>query len=325
ARPVAPGHLPVDGKFVLDSDSVLSMKKVPRKMVVLGAGIIGTEFASMFATAGTEVTLVDRRHEILAAVDREVVNHLVERFVHQGVEVLLETECQKIERRASKAGGVRVHLSNGRKINADVVLIAQGRFGNTERLGLQEIGVQLGERGLITVDKFYRTSVPHIYAVGDVVGSPALASTSMEQGRVASCHAFSLEQETVLSPFFPYGIYTIPEISMVGPTEEELLARKVDFVVGRARYRELARGQIVGDRWGLLKILVDRKSLKLLGIHIVGDSAADLIHIGQAVMTFDGDVNYFIRTVFNYPTLAEAYKTAAFHAVNQVKAPLGRR
>jgi NAD(P) transhydrogenase len=280
----------------------------------------------MFSMAGTRVYLVDRRNEILANVDREIVNHLVERFVAQGVEILLETEAVQIEKKervGKKPGGVRVHLSNERVIDADVVLIALGRAGNTEYMGLAEAGVELDERGLVKVDGNYRSTIPNIYAVGDVKGQPALASTSMEEGRIACCHAFEIEA-IQMPTVFPYGIYTIPEISMLGATEEELVARKADFVVGRARYRELARGQIVGDRWGLLKLLVDRKTHHILGAHIVGDNAAELIHIAQAVMTFNGDVNYFIRNVFNYPTLAEAYKTAAFHAVNQIRQKAGR-
>jgi NAD(P) transhydrogenase len=326
ARPVAPAHLPVDGESVLDSNTVLDLKELPKDLVVLGAGIIGCEYASMFSMAGTRVYLVDRRNEILANVDREIVNHLVERFVAQGVEILLETEAVQIEKKervGKKPGGVRVHLSNERVIDADVVLIALGRAGNTENMGLAEAGVELDERGLVKVDGNYRSTIPNIYAVGDVKGQPALASTSMEEGRIACCHAFEIEA-IQMPTVFPYGIYTIPEISMLGATEEELVARKADFVVGRARYRELARGQIVGDRWGLLKLLVDRKTHHILGAHIVGDNAAELIHIAQAVMTFNGDVNYFIRNVFNYPTLAEAYKTAAFHAVNQIRQKAGR-
>lgn len=318
ARPVAPKHLPVDGETVLDSNSILDMKQLPKALVVLGAGIIGCEYASMFSMAGTRVYLVDRRSEILANVDREIVNHLVERFVAQGVEILPDAEALEIEKRTGKTGGIRVHLSNDRKILADVALIALGRAGNTDNMGLAEIGVELDERGLVKVDQHYRTTIPNIYAVGDVKGQPALASTSMEEGRIACCHAFQIE-DAKMPRVFPYGIYTIPEISMLGATEEELVAQKADFVVGRARYRELARGQIVGDRWGLLKLLVDRKTHKLLGAHIVGDNAAELIHIAQAVMTFEGTVNYFIHAVFNYPTLAEAYKTAAFHAVNQIR------
>jgi NAD(P) transhydrogenase len=315
ARPVSPAHLSIDGKRVVDSNSVLNLKKLPKSMVVLGAGIIGCEYASMFGMAGTKVHLIDRRHEILASVDREIVNHLVERFVSLRMEISLRVEASRLE---LLKNGVRVHLSDGRKVTVDTVLVTLGRCGNTEGLGLQEVGVETDERGLVKVDKSYRTNVPNIFAVGDVVGMPALASTSMEQGRIACCNAFELDRSE-MSPLFPYGIYTIPEISMVGPTEEEFVAKKADFVVGRARYRELARGQIVGDRWGLLKLIVDKKTLKLLAVHIIGDNAAELVHIGQAVMAFDGDVKYFIRTVFNYPTLAEAYKTAAFHAVNQIR------
>ena len=318
ARPVAPVHLKVDKKRVFDSDSILGLKKIPKSLVVLGAGIIGCEYASIFSMAGTKVYLIDRRHEILASVDREIVAHLSEHFVSQGMEVLLEAEATAIK---SSAQGLLVELSGGRKLKAEVVLISQGRFGNTEGLGLEDIGIRKNERGLIQVDKFFRTSVPNIYAVGDVVGAPALASTSMEQGRIACRHALKLE-ESPMPQFFPYGIYTIPEISVLGQTEEELIAAKANFVVGKARYRELARGQIVGDQWGLLKLLVEKKSRKLLGVHIVGDSAADLIHIGQAVIDLGGDVNYFIKSVFNYPTLAEAYKTAAFHAVNQLEGTL---
>jgi len=328
SRPVSPAHLEVDDKCVFDSDTILDLKAVPTHMVVLGAGIIGAEYASMFSMAGTKITLVDRRHEILASVDREIVNQLKERFEDQGMEIVLGAEAVGIERKKVRGKNKTiVRLSNGRRLTTDVVLIAQGRSGNTEGLGLEVVGIEKDGRGLISVDKNFRTVVPNIYAVGDVIGSPALASTSMEQGRIATCHAFGIRTKTgsnavhaehEMPALYPYGIYTIPEISMIGKTEEELKAAKVDYVVGRARYKELARGQIVGDRWGILKLVVDRQTLKILGVHIVGDNAADLIHIGQAVMAFDGDVTYFINSVFNYPTLAEAYKTAAFHAVNTI-------
>lgn len=316
ARPIAPAHLKVDGQIVFDSDTILNLKRIPERLVVLGAGIIGCEYASMFAMAGAKVYLVDRRQEILASVDREIVHHLVDRFRSQGVEILLESEATQIEENG------RVTLSDGRQIDSDAVLVALGRWGNTENLGLEQVGIQPDVRGLIPVDQNFRTSIPSIYAVGDVIGPPALASTSMEEGRIACCHAFGFDQMVdghLFSQHFPYGIYTIPEMSMMGLTEEDLIAQKVDYVVGRAYYRELARGQIVGDQCGLLKLLVEAQSHKILGVHIVGDNAADLIHIGQAVMSLGGDVHYFIRSVFNYPTLAEAYKTAAFHAVNQIK------
>lgn len=329
ARPLAPSHLEVDSRFIFDSDTVLDLKKVPKSMVVLGAGVIGCEYASMFSMAGTHVTLIDKRDRILGSVDTEIVRALRDRFEFQGMDIILGTEASKIEiKKGPKKKDVVVHLSNGKKLKTETVLIAQGRFGNTETLALREQGIVVDERGLVKVDSHFRTAVPNIYAVGDVIGAPALAATAMEQGRIATCHAFGIsmktgtnavENEHEMPKNFPYGIYTIPEISMIGKTEEELKAEGADFVVGRSRYKELARGQIVGDRWGILKLLVDKKTLKLLGVHIIGDNAADLIHIGQAVMAFGGDVTYFINSVFNYPTLAEAYKTASFNAVNVLK------
>lgn len=329
ARPVAPSFLTVDGKTVHDSNTILSLKKIPRSMVVLGAGIIGCEYASIFSTAGTRVTLVDRRNEILASVDREIVSQLQGWFEQQKMEILLETEATRIDRpekssaRSPRAAKTRVHLTNGRKVTADIVMVALGRHGNTQDMGLESVGIQPDERGLLKVDEHFRTSLPHVYAVGDVIGSPALASTSMEQGRIAACHAFRVEDSRELyrmPEIYPYGIYTIPEMSMVGRTEEDCRADKnLEVVVGRAHYREVSRGQIVGDRWGLLKVIFDRKTLKILGVHIVGDSAANLIHIGQAVMQFGGDLYYFINSVFNYPTFAEAYKLAAMDALDQIR------
>ncbi len=335
ASPIAPNHIDVDGRYVLDSNSILTLKRVPKSMVVLGGGIIGCEYASMFAMAGTKVTLVDKRHEILASVDREIVRALMDRFEYQGMEIILSTEAEKVVR--SKSGDnsqATVHLTNGRKVKADVVLVALGRRGNTDELGLEKIGIEVDPRGQLKVDAHFRTSTSNIYAVGDVIGAPALASTSMEQGRIAVCHAFGISMKTdtnavkldyQMPALYPYGIYTIPEISMIGRTEEELVAQKIDYVVGKSHYKELARGQIVGDRWGILKLVVDRKTLKILGVHICGDNAADLIHIGQAVMAFGGDVTYFINSVFNYPTLAEAYKTAAFQAVNAISSKTSKK
>jgi NAD(P) transhydrogenase len=337
ARPVAPTHLEVDEKVVHDSDTILELKEIPKSMVVLGAGVIGCEYASMFSMAGTKVTLVDKRDRILGSVDREIVQALTDRFKHQGVEFVLGTEAKKIDAtqpKRGKRGCAVVHLANGRKVKAETVLVALGRLGNTRDLGLDRIGVTHDERFLIHVDAHFRTAMPDIYAVGDVIGAPALAATAFEQGRIATCHAFNIKMKTgtnaVEADFempknFPYGIYTIPEISMIGKTEEEAKAEAFDYVVGRSRYKELARGQIVGDRWGILKLIVDRPTLKLLGVHIIGDNAADLIHIGQAVMAFGGDVTYFINSVFNYPTLAEAYKTAAFNAVNSLRGTASKK
>jgi len=325
AHPVSPAHLPVDGKWIHDSDTILNLPRLPRTLAVIGAGIIGTEYASMFSMAGSRVFLIDKRDRILASVDREIVNHLTERFETQDMEMVLQTEVARAEIQPGTSefplGLVRLELTNGRSLEVEAALVAMGRSGNTEGMGLETIGLIPDSRGLLAVDAHFRTALPHVYAAGDVIGVPALASTSMEQGRIAVSHAFGLgvPEERQMPALYPYGIYTIPEISTLGPNEEELKAQGVPYIEGRARYRELARGQIVGDQWGMLKLLVHRETLKILGVHIVGDSAANLIHIGQAVMDHGGDVNYFIRTVFNYPTLAEAYKTAAFHAINQMR------
>lgn len=315
ANPVSPPHLRVDGQAVFDSNSILTLKKMPRSMIVLGAGVIGCEYASMFQMAGTQVTLVDKRAEVLANVDREISKTLVERLSHFGMKFVLGIESEQLKR---VRGGVELALASGKKLKAEVALVALGRQGNTAGLGLESVGLKPDARGLIQVDKHFRTDVPSIYAIGDVVGPPSLASTGFEQGRVAACHAFSVIGLTSheMPEYFPYGIYTIPEISTIGATEEQLQERRVPYLVGKARYRELARGQIVGDRWGLLKLLVAADTRKLLGVHIIGDNAADLIHIGQAVMTLGGTSDYFVQSIFNYPTLAEAYKTAAYGVVN---------
>lgn len=316
ASPVTPSQFKMDGVRVLDSNTVLDLKKTPRSMVVLGAGIIGCEYASIFQAAGVKVTLVDKRAEILSTVDREIVFHLVDRLMTLGMDIVLNAETESL---AVDGERVRIKLSNGKVIESDVCLVAMGRQGNTEGLGLENVGLDADTRGQIKVNGTYQTLRPWIYAVGDVIGFPALASTSMEQGRIAVCDAFSLSEQISGFDVYPYGIYCIPEISTVGESEEQLKERGVSFVVGRARYKEIARGQIVGDEWGMLKMLIDRDTHKVLGVHIIGDNAADLIHIGQAVMQLDGRLEYFIRAVFNYPTLAEAYKTAAFNAYNQLK------
>lgn len=319
ARPVTPAYCKVDGLQVFDSDAILNLKHTPKSMVVLGAGIIGCEYASIFQAIGTKVTLIDKRPEILNSVDREIVFHLVDRFLHLGMEIILEEEPKQFE---TSENGVKLTLGSGKIIEAETCFVAMGRQGNTDSLQLEKVGLTADARGQLKVGAHFETEIPWIYAVGDVVGFPALASTSMEQGRIAACNAFHVDDHLSKFELYPYGIYTIPEISTIGMSEEELTERKIPFVVGRAGYREVARGQIVGDDYGMLKMLVSPDDYKILGIHIVGDNAADLIHIGQAVMRLDGDLRYFIRTVFNYPTLAEAYKTAAFNAYNKIT---GRR
>jgi NAD(P) transhydrogenase len=246
-------------------------------------------------------------------VDREIVSHLVTMFTTLGMSLHLAVEAKNIEILPT---GVRVELTSGKILEAECCLVAQGRQGNTEQLQLQNAGLEADARGLLKVSPSFQTSVPNIYALGDVIGFPALASTAMGQGRLAACSAFELTDQCEMPGVYPYGIYTIPEISTIGKTEEELKAQGIPFFKGVAEYREIARGQIVGDQWGVLKILVHRETRHLLGVHILGDSAADLIHIGQAVMALGGTLDYFITTVFNYPTLAEAYKTAALNAQN---------
>ena len=319
AQPVSPSYCHVDGVRVFDSNSILELKHTPQSMIVLGGGIIGCEYASIFQAIGTKVTLVDKRQEILSTVDREVVFHMVDRFITLGMEIILEAETKTLE---TTKDGVKITLSNGRVIEAEICFVAMGRQGHTAGLQLDKVGLTADARGQLKVGSHYATDVSWIYAVGDVIGFPALASTSMEQGRIAVCNAFNLNEHLSGFEVYPYGIYTIPEISTIGMSEEELIEKKIPFVVGRAGYREVARGQIVGDDWGMLKMLVSPDDFKILGIHIIGDNAADLIHIGQAVMQLGGDLRYFIRSVFNYPTLAEAYKTAAFNANNKI---LGRK
>ena len=316
ARPVTPSYCKVDGENVHDSNTVLNLTKTPKSMVVLGAGIIGCEYASIFQAAGTRVTLVDKRQEILSTVDREIVFHLVDRFLSLGMGIELEGDTAKLD--LIKGEGVKLTLKSGKILEAETCLVAMGRQGNTDNLQLDRVGLQADPRGQLKVKQNYQTEIPWIYAVGDVIGFPALASTSMEQGRIAVCDAFCLKEQLGVFDLYPYGIYTIPEISTLGQSEEELIEKQIPFVTGRARYKEIARGLIVGDEWGLLKMLVHRDTQQILGIHIIGDNAADLIHIGQAVMQLKGDLQYFIQSVFNYPTLAEAYKSAAFNAYNQL-------
>lgn len=320
SHPVVPKGFNVDGRRIHDSDTILHLKKVPKSMIVVGAGVIGCEYASIFQMAGTHVHLIDKHSKFLAFVDREIVSHLVDRFRHYGMQIIPETTTDKVQ---ATRDGVLVRLANGREIEAECCLVAMGRSGNSDDIGLDKVGIQPDNRGSIPVDASYRTKVKNIFAVGDIVGFPGLASTSFEQGRIAACSAFKVEGVTAhqMPEYYPYGIYTIPEISTVGKTEEEVQAAKIPYVVGRARYNEISRGLITGDQWGILKVIVETKTYKILGVHIVGDQATEIVHIGQAVMNCGGDVTYFIRNVFNYPTMAEAYKTAAFHAVNQI---LGR-
>jgi len=311
-------HIPFDGRRIITSDDILRLDRLPRTLAVVGAGVVGCEYASMFATLGVRVTLIDKRPRLLPFVDAEVVDSLAYQLREARVTLRLGEDVSNIEPVHDEHGDrVRIHLESGKQVVAEKALYSIGRTGNTARLNLRSAGLEADDRGRLKVNEHYQTSVSNIYAVGDLIGFPSLASTSMEQGRLAACHAFDVEAKTV-PELFPYGIYTIPEISMVGKTEEELTHDGVPYEVGKARYREIARGQIIGDSTGLLKILFRTDTRELLGVHIIGEGSSELVHIGQAVMSFGGKIDYFVNTVFNYPTLAECYKNAAFDGINRM-------
>jgi NAD(P) transhydrogenase len=311
-------HVPFDGKRIFTSDDILHLDELPRSLAVVGAGVIGCEYASILAALGVRVTLVDQRHQLLPFVDQEIAAELSHHLRESRVTLRLGESVNRLEIVGTETGErVRLHLDSGKTILTEKALYSVGRTGATSKLSLDAAGLKPDERGRLKVDANFRTEVPHIYAAGDVIGFPALASTSMEQGRLAVCHAFGVRAKAV-PELFPYGIYSVPEISMVGKTEEELTHDGIAYEIGKARYKEIARGQIIGDVTGLLKLIFHSETHKLLGVHIIGEGASELIHIGQAVLAFSGTVDYFINTVFNYPTLAECYKVAAFDGINRL-------
>ncbi|MFF4569364.1 Si-specific NAD(P)(+) transhydrogenase [Streptomyces sp. NPDC001410] len=314
-RPARPDSVAFDGRTIMDSDNVLSLERVPRSMVIVGAGVIGMEYASMFAALGSKVTVVEKRPGMLDLCDVEVVESLKYHLRDLAVTFRFGETVAAVERHAR---GTLTVLESGKKIPADTVMYSAGRQGLTAGLDLDRAGLRADARGRIEVDEHYRTEVPHIYAVGDVIGFPALAATSMEQGRAAAYHACG-EPVGQMHGLQPIGIYTIPEISFVGRTEDQLTEDCVPFEVGVARYRELARGQIIGDSHGMLKLLVSPVDRTLLGVHCFGTGATELIHIGQSVMGCGGTVDYLVDAVFNYPTLAESYKVAALDATNRLR------
>ncbi|MGW3445199.1 Si-specific NAD(P)(+) transhydrogenase [Streptomyces sp. NPDC001076] len=314
-RPARPDSVEFDGRTIMDSDNVLSLERVPRSMVIVGAGVIGMEYASMFAALGSKVTVVEKRAAMLDMCDVEVVESLKYHLRDLAVTFRFGETVGAVERHPR---GTLTVLESGKKIPADTVMYSAGRQGLTDGLDLDKAGLSADRRGRIKVDEHFRTEVPHIYAVGDVIGFPALAATSMEQGRVAAYHAYG-EPVGQMDNLQPIGIYTIPEISFVGRTEDQLTGDSVPFEVGVARYRELARGQIIGDSHGMLKLLVSPEDRRLLGVHCFGTGATELIHIGQSVMGCGGTVDYLVDAVFNYPTLAESYKVAALDATNKLR------
>jgi NAD(P) transhydrogenase len=313
-KPARPARIPFDRKRVFDSDEILDLEHIPRSLIVVGGGVIGLEYAIMFATLGVRVTVVDGRERLLEFCDREIVETLLFHARSLGMTMRLGEDVIGID--PLDDNHVAVELESGKRLIADNVLYAAGRVGDTDELNLEAAGLKPDERGRLWCDENHRTWAHHIYGVGDVVGFPALASVSMEQGRRAVCHAFGRPFHGC--KFMPYGLYTIPEISMVGPNEEQLTKDRIPYEVGMARFREIARGQILGDKLGLLKMLFHRESRKLLGVHCIGETATEIIHIGQTVMAFDGTIDYFRDTVFNYPTMAECYKVAAFDGLNKL-------
>ncbi|XVQ08129.1 Si-specific NAD(P)(+) transhydrogenase [Spirillospora sp. CA-255316] len=314
-RPARPDTVEFDDRTVIDSDGIINMDRIPETMVVVGAGVIGIEYASMFAALGTKVTVVERRERMLEFCDLEIVEALKYHLRDLAVTFRFRETVASVERMPQ---GALTVLESGKRIPADTVMYSAGRQGMTADLGLEAAGLAADHRGRIKVDEHYRTEVPHIYAVGDVIGFPSLAATSMEQGRLAAHHACG-EPVHGMHELQPIGIYTIPEISFVGRTEDELTEAKVPFEVGVSRYRELARGQIIGDSYGMLKLLVSPEDRRLLGVHVFGTGATELVHIGQTVMGCGGTVDYLVNAVFNYPTLAESYKVAALDAMNKMR------
>lgn len=317
ARPYRPPHVEFNGYSIFDSDDVLNLKKLPREMVVVGGGVIGTEYGSMFAALGVNVTIVDQRKRLLGFVDEELIECFHFQMRSMGVRLRLGEEVQSCTVRGDNQ--VVTVLKSGKVIVSDCALYSAGRVSATSDLGLQNVGITADERGKLAVNQHYQTCVAHIYAAGDVIGFPALASTSARQGRLASCHAFGVEEKSLEVPL-PYGIYAIPEISFVGANEDELTSRGVPYETGIARYREIARGQLLGDEQGMLKVLFHRETEEVLGVHIIGEYATELVHIGQAVIALKGGLSYLRDAVFNYPTLAECYKVAALDGYNKLRA-----
>jgi NAD(P) transhydrogenase len=315
-KPACSPKVPINGRTIVNSDQILDLPELPRTLIVVGGGVVGVEYACMFAVLGVRVTLIEKRDRLLEFADREIIEALSYHLRDSRVTLRLGEEVESVEE--PSAGTVVANLMSKKKVSGDALLYAIGRQGAVDELDLAAAGLEADARGRIAVDEHYQTKVGHIFAVGDVVGFPSLASVSMEQGRIAAAWAFNDRAVSTNPSFYPYGIYTIPEISFIGKTEEQLTDEDVPYEVGMAYYREVARGQIRGDTTGRLKLVFHRDTRKVLGVHIIGEGAAELVHIGQAVMTLNGTMDYFIDTVFNYPTLAECYKVAAFNGLGRL-------
>ena len=314
-KPAVSPTVPINGRTIINSDQVLDMPEIPKTLIVVGGGVIGVEYACMFAILGVRVILVEKRPRLLEFADSEIAEALSYHLRDHRATLRLNEEVASVAE--APGGGVVARMKSNKVINGDALLYAVGRQGRVEELNLAAAGLDADNRGRITVDAEYHTKVPNIYAAGDVIGFPSLASVSMEQGRLAAANAFGVKIHSNPA-VYPYGIYTIPEISFAGKTEEQLTQDDVPYEVGLAYYRETARGQIRGDTTGRLKLIFHRETREILGVHIIGEDAAELLHIGQAVMTLKGTIDYFVETVFNYPTLAECYKRAAFNGINKL-------
>jgi NAD(P) transhydrogenase len=311
--PYRPTHFPFHDSRVYDSDTIVNLHEMPATMLVVGGGVVGCEYACMFAALGIQVTLVEKRDRLISSLDEEIVQSLTKQMEARGVKVLLGDSEKSID-----TGDVlEVELESDARLKVHTILVSAGRCGSIETLGLDKLGITTNPRGQIKVNKQFQTSVPHIYAAGDVIGNPSLASTSMEQARLAMVHAFDLKYREQLASVLPYGIYTIPECSMVGETEESLTEKKIPYIVGKAQYVQNARGQIIGDEDGFLKLLFHAEDMKLLGAHMIGEQATEIIHVGLTAMLAHAGADLFIQTCYNYPTLSEMYKYAAYDALGK--------
>jgi NAD(P) transhydrogenase len=316
--PYHPASMPFDGKRIHDSDTILQIKRFPTSICIVGAGVIGCEYATIFSTMGAKVYLINDKEKILPFIDKELSASLVEHMEKGGVHILFNTAVASIEEPKDDQDSVKIRLQNGQIISADMFLYAAGRSGNTKSLNIEKIGVNMGKRETILVDKEYRTNIPNIFAVGDVIGFPALASTSMDQGRAAVAHIYQTKDIEYLPKFVPYGIYTIPEVSMVGMTEEEAITNKINYCIGKAKYTDMARGQIMGAKSGFLKIVFAKDTLKILGVHIIGHIASEMIHYGVELVEAERTLYNVIGKVFNFPTLHELYKYAAYDGLSNL-------
>lgn len=311
--PYRPPVFPFHDPRVYDSDTILALHEIPETMLVVGGGVIGCEYACTFAALGVKVTVVEKRDRLIACLDAEIAQALQASMQAMDIHVFLNDSVDSVH----ASDGLDVRLQSGTRVRADTILVSAGRCGNTDELALNQVGIRVNERGQVKVNEHYQTTVPHVYAAGDVIGNPALASTSMEQARVAMVHAFNLKYKESVAPILPCGIFTIPECSMVGETEETLAAKKIPYVVGKATYEKNARGQIIGDPVGFLKLLFHEPDMRLLGAHMIGELATELIHVGLTALLLKGGADIFIQSCYNYPTLTEVYKYAAYDALGR--------